>query len=368
MKISKRREVVVIAASIAAAFVLLLLLGISGGFTKGGIVAWAVYYGHSLAGSFSSFLYVAILFACLSAICLVIWSLGGAFLAIAFPRWAKAQANGLPTKTPRDIFMAAFPRMPEMFLILPAVFFLTIVSFAMGEANMFAPAHLHDQLVIGWEHAIFGAYVFAALGAIHYPHWLIEFIIFSFQNMALILIGVGIFLSYVSRERFRELLVAFCIGILAMVPLWLMLPVLSPQDRFINDVYKLPNPPQLALAIADYHPQPEIASFLQSIRKDKTGLPALPTSTIPSAHVFWAAITGYYLFRARRPWRWLGWIVLPFLIASTFGTMLLAQHYFMDVPAGLTIAALSIWLAHDEITSPAFSRETPDGPPGAGGQ
>jgi membrane-associated phospholipid phosphatase len=141
-------------------------------------------------------------------------------------------------------------------------------------------------------------------------------------------------------------------------------PVLSPQDRYIDNIYQLqispPAPASLVVAVANYHPQPEIAAFLQTIRTGKVGLPALPTSTFPSAHVLWAAIAGWYLFQAdadarrngRRTWRrWLGWIALPFLIASTFGTVLLAQHYFMDIPAALVIAALAIWLANSIAVS-----------------
>ena len=348
--LNKREAVeVVIAVSIAVAFFLFFILGAAGGFAGGDVLAWINYYGHMLTSSLSSFLYVSILFICLVAIMLVVWSLGGGFLEIFFPklRMFGRGKNHNENKTPLDIFIAAAKQSREMLLVIPAILFIAIIALAMGDANMFAPARLQDAMVIGWEHAMFGNYVFAALGAIRYPHWLIAFIIFSFENMALFLIGAGILLAYVARDRFRELLVAFCIGILAMVPLWLMLPVLSPQDRFINDAYHLPDSAPLALAVANYHPQPEIANFLATIRTGKDGLPALPTSTIPSAHVFWAALAGYYLFRARRPWNIVGWIALPFLLASTFGTVLLAQHYFMDVPAGLAVAALAIWLAHE---------------------
>jgi membrane-associated phospholipid phosphatase len=81
---------------------------------------------------------------------------------------------------------------------------------------------------------------------------------------------------------------------------------------------------------------------LAQIRTGKENLPALPTSTIPSAHIFWASIVGYYLFRTKK---WLGWITLPVLLASSFGTVLLAQHYFLDIPAGMAVAAIAIWLA-----------------------
>ena len=85
----------------------------------------------------------------------------------------------------------------------------------------------------------------------------------------------------------------------------------------------------------------------------KSGLPALPTSTIPSAHIFWATIAGYYLFRAKK---WLGWIALPFLLASTAGTVILAQHYSIDILIGAFLAAFAVWVAAS-VTSREEVRE-----------
>jgi membrane-associated phospholipid phosphatase len=265
-------------------------------------------------------------------------------LAIILVIISLAQSFIQQSEDTRKVFISAVKRSREMLLIIPTVLFVAIIAIAMGQANMFARARLQDGVVIGWEHSVFGNYVFAALGNIHYPHWLIAFIISSFQNMSLILIAVGMLAAYRAPHRFRELLVAFCIGILLMVPLWLMLPVLSPQDRYINDVYQLPTPTQITSAVASYHPQPELSEFLAGVRVEKTGLPAMPTSTIPSAHIFWAVLTGYYLFRLKK---WLGWITLPVLLASSYGTILLAQHYFMDVPAGIIIGIIAIYLAHE---------------------
>ena len=356
----------ILAASIVAASFWFVLFGLAGGFAGGSASAWVSYYIADSVGSITNFFYDAVLSVCLLVLLLVIWSFSRSFVVLFFPKFStlkkgRGKVAGKKQDAPRDFFVDIAKRSREVLLILPAILFVTVIALAMGEANAFARDRLQDAVVIGWEHALFGTYVFAALGAINYPVWLISFVVFSFDNMALILIGAGALLAYVSRRHFRELLVAFSLGILIMVPLWLTLPVLSPQDRFINNVYQLPQPPQVALAVESYHPSPQISAFLTAARAEKANLPALPTSTIPSAHVFWAALAGYYLFHARRVF---GWIALPFLIASTFGTVLLAQHYFMDVPAGIAVAALAIWLAHDvepayEKVTSAVSRGTP---------
>jgi hypothetical protein len=343
LKLTRRTEIILL-ASLVAALALFFTLGFAGGFAgaaaSNNLAAWISYYGATFAGSLASFFYGAVLFLCGAAVALVIWTLAKSFLIRA--------------ADPRRVFVAALRHSRDVWLIIPAILFVTVVALAMGEANEFARAHLIDGMVIGWEHALFGVYVFAALGAIHYPHWLIEFIIFSFSNMGLTLVGAGILLAYLAPRRFHELIVAFCIGILLMVPIWLLVPVLSPQDRYIDNVYQFATStesPSLAAAVANYHPQPEIENFLQSVRAEKTNLPALPTSTMPSAHVFWAVLAGYYLFRLRRSQRWIAWVALPFLAASTFGTVLLAQHYFMDVPVAIVIAAAAIWLANNAVAS-----------------
>jgi membrane-associated phospholipid phosphatase len=95
----------------------------------------------------------------------------------------------------------------------------------------------------------------------------------------------------------------------------------------------------MATVIANYHPEPQITDFLKTVRAEKADLPDLPTTTIPSAHVFWLGIAGYYFFKSKK---WLGWIMAPFLVASAAGTVLLAQHYLLDVIASLLIVALVV--------------------------
>jgi PAP2 superfamily len=323
-----------ILASIIATLVLFFVIGFSSGFAGGGVNAWVSYYRQEFGGSLPGFFAGTVLFLCLVVIGLVTWSLGMGFLR-----------HG----NPQEIFIAALKRSRDIWLIIPAILFILLAGLVMGEMNYLNRGRLMDTLVIGWEHALFGNYVFAALGAIHYPHWLIVFIIFSFQNMSTTLIVAGILMAYINPKQFRRLLIAFCVGILIMIPIWFAIPVLSPQDRFINNIYYLPTPPSIAVAVAHYHPQTEIVNFLTDVRTGKADLPALPTSTFPSAHVFWAALAGYYLFRLQRSQRWIAWIALPFLIASTFGTILLAQHYFMDIPIAMLIGVLAIWLANNAI-------------------
>ncbi len=314
---------------------------------------WLVFYADALLGGspagFAFGIAAALYFV---AAAYFFWKFAGHLISVAAPRLRKPSERDHPLA----ILRTGLRNLPRVLLIIPAVWLVAIAGIAMGEVNGIARARLADAWLIGAERAIFGNYVFALLGAVHYPHWLAAFIIWSFYNLSIVLLAVGIVIAYASRRRFREFLIAFCLGIMIMLPIWFLLPALSPQDRYIDNVYHLPMPPAVAAAVAEYRPQPEIASFLKSVRAGKAQLPSMPTSTFPSAHIFWAAIAAWYLFRSRK---WLGWIGLPFLAAASFGTVLLAQHYFLDVPAGLAVAAVSIWLARD--TEAEIEEETEKG-------
>src|SRR3989344_6107162 len=95
--------------------------------------------------------------------------------------------------------------------------------------------------------------------------------------------------------------------------------------------------------IAAYQPQAESRKFLEKIRESKNRLGKnLPTTTFPSAHIEWALLFTYYGFRSDKR---LLFAILPLAILSSFGTVFFAQHYFVDIPAGVVIGAIAITIA-----------------------
>jgi hypothetical protein len=225
--------------------------------------------------------------------------------------------------------------------VVPAIMFIIIMSFMLDGMNSIDKTRLLDAGILGWEKSLMGGYGFVMLGSIHYPAWLARFIIWSFEGMSGLLLITAFIIAYVREKLLRELVAAFCFCMILMVPGWFMFPALSPQDRFVDNIYRLPETADIAAAVANYHPEAQIADFLASVRTEKNNLPDLPTSTLPSAHAAWALLAGYYLFRAKK---WLGWIALPFLIASTAGTVILAQHYLLDPVIGIVVAAFAIFV------------------------
>ena len=331
----------VIVGSIVLALALFFALGAIGGFAGGGPWKLALYYADALGNFSSLFFYSAVSLLCFMTILFVAWGTLGNFLGL-FTTPARHSHRAEQEDGPFAVLWSTLRRLGMIFIIIPALFFVLLVALVMGEANAINRTRLYDGAIIGWEQRLTGHYIFAALGSVEYPHWLIVSVIWSFTSMSAALIASGVIVTFINKELIREMVVAFCIGTLLCTFIWLMVPALSPQDRYIDNIYTLPISPQIALAVQGYHPQPEIAHFLAETRTIKASLPDMPTSTMPSAHIFWAAIAAYYLFRAKK---WLGWIALPFFLASSFGTVLLAQHYLMDIPAALFIAGIAVWIA-----------------------
>jgi len=139
----------------------------------------------------------------------------------------------------------------------------------------------------------------------------------------------------------KEAAGAFFLSLIILFIVWFLFPVLSPQDRFLDNVYELPVPGFVEQYVVSYAPSEEIKEFLARMREAKQDLSVFPTNTFPSAHAVWGVLLVYYSARLSR-WLLLG--TLPLAVLSSIGTFLFAQHYFVDLLAGIMAAVFSIAL------------------------
>ena len=219
---------------------------------------------------------------------------------------------------------------------------LLTVFFTIATISTVARSTLQDDLLLRWDWFLMGTSPFLALGNMQYPGWLASGVVLSYSYLVVTVILGEFYLFYKSRFYFREFAAAFALSVVIMAPGWLFLPALAPQGRFIDNNYNLPVPAAMASQLEQYHPQSEIRSFLQTVRDVNSPLDSLPVSTFPSAHICWAVLAGYYLFRSKRTV--LAVALLPLLVLSSLGTVMLAEHYFVDIPAGVASAILAILL------------------------
>lgn len=225
---------------------------------------------------------------------------------------------------------------------IPFVLAFFTLTLAIRQLNVFNAARLQDELLVGWDIFLTHTFLPFTIASIHYPAWFVTAVDFSFGYLGGILALFAAYLFQTRQSLFREAGGAFFLGLMIMFIGWMLFPALSPQDRFLDNIYELPVEESIEPYMAAYHPQEEITVFLEEVRGQKALLQFLPTTTMPSAHVAWALLLVYYSYRA---FRWLIVLFLPFAILSSIGTVLFAQHYFVDIPAGIAIGFLSIWVA-----------------------
>ena len=264
--------------------------------------------------------------------------------------WILALLRGLDPATvfSRTNIVAMLPRVRSfaknvLIVGIPSAIAFFSTSSALGQLNIFNSTRLRDELLFRLDTLLTGTFPPLTTASFSWPHWFIGAVEFSFMHLvwALVIFGAYIFIAH--QHLFREAIGAFFLGLMVLYASWLVFPVLSPHDRFIDNIYKLPTSASVQRYVENYQPQQEIKVFLEKMRESKEGLGVLPTSTFPSAHVAWAVLLVYYAWRLHPL---LGLIAFPFAVLSSLGTFLFAQHYFVDLPAGILVSVFSIWVAH----------------------
>lgn len=247
------------------------------------------------------------------------------------------------SKNIRSFFLKTLVLLRNLsFAGLPFLLSFSVLTMALGPLNSFNATRLRDELLFSWDVFLTSTFPPLSLASFQYPSWFVLAAEKSFFYLVPVFIMFGAYLFFARQRLFREAASAFSLAGIIMFAGWTLFPVLSPHDRFIDNVYNLPISAEVQAYVDAYHPQEEIKMFLEEMRDGKKNSSVLPTSTFPSAHVAWAGLFVYYAWRAHR---WLLVGVVPFAVLSSLGTFFFAQHYFVDFPAGIGVAAVSIFVA-----------------------
>ncbi len=222
---------------------------------------------------------------------------------------------------------------------IPILLNLIILSYLLGYLNVENKGRLVGVELAAIDHSLTGTYPFLSLEMIRLPDLLIKAIELSFLSLPFVLALIAVIAYIKSKWAFSKYAFAFLTTIIMMIPIWMAVPALSPQDRFIDNVYHLDIPPRIETALQGFAPVPEVKKFLKLMRDSKQGLAVMPTSTFPSSHAAWATIAFVYVLEIS-PLSAL--ILSPILLLSTLGTFYLSQHYFIDVPAGVLVGLLAV--------------------------
>ncbi|MCL5267000.1 MAG: phosphatase PAP2 family protein [Bacteroidetes bacterium] len=227
-------------------------------------------------------------------------------------------------------------------MVFPIFLNLFLLSYIVGYVNSANQHRWIDSKLAAADFWLTGTYPFLTLETIKFPVWLIEAVELSFLNLPFLLVIAALYVFFKNKRSFSKYVMAFFLSFAIMTPIWLLVPAMSPQDRFIDDVYQLRDPHGISSALQEYPPVPQVKRFLTHMRQSKKGLEMMPTTTFPSSHAAWATLAAICLLEASPV---AAAVLGPFLLLSTLGTFYLAQHYFVDTLAGVTIGVISTLLA-----------------------
>lgn len=255
----------------------------------------------------------------------------------------------LRQKDPRDFLAAALSRQTlrslagklplYLALVLPLLLGSIVLSFAVGQLNLLNAASLKDGVLFQLDLFLTGTFPPLVLGTIAWPSWFVWLVREAFAGLGPVLVLFAAYLLWKRPRLFHQSVSAFFIATSIMFFGWLLLPALSPYDRYINNAYEEPVQKEAQVFADSYAPHPGVAEFWKETNQKREGLAVLPTTAFPSAHVAWTLLAVYYAALAHRL---LLAAALPFALLSIFGTVLFAAHYFADIPAGLAAALVSI--------------------------
>ena len=133
-------------------------------------------------------------------------------------------------------------------------------------------------------------------------------------------VGVMLYL-FRPRRAYREVMLAFIATAFIGYTLYILVPVAGPRFE-IRHLYDVTFVPRWTLQM-----------WQEQNRFDYDCFPSLHT-----------AVPVVVTVLAFRHMRWLGFVLLPFVVATVISTLYLQMHYFTDVVAGLALVPITVAL------------------------
>lgn len=168
-------------------------------------------------------------------------------------------------------------------------------------------------------------------------------IIWVYMNMTLAMGTIFVLGLVKGKEFFYRVVLSFALVLIIGTPLWAIFPAIPPFDAYYDNTHDLFVPENVKDAMINYHPNPTLASFFDSIKNLNTKFKDFyAITTMPSMHIAWSVIIVYFGFLFYRP---LVIILAPYFVLNGIATIYVLQHYTIDLPTGFITAVVSIWLA-----------------------
>lgn len=166
------------------------------------------------------------------------------------------------------------------------------------------------------------------------------FLIWAYRQIPSIASAVFIVLLIKNVALLKKMILTLFLAAMISFPIWITVPAISPVGMYVSDTLSVGIPEKISDYIKSYPVSERLANNSVAIDQTYTFLKgAQSIQTFPSMHGAWAFIDGYFIFMV---WPPLLIIFLPFLLGTMTGAMYVAQHYAVDIIAGILVATLTI--------------------------
>lgn len=143
---------------------------------------------------------------------------------------------------------------------------------------------------------------------------------------------------------FRKFFLTSVFACFIALPFWAIFPAVTPNEMYRHNIFSVEIPSDIVVA-RDAHPLSKLINAaigsIEPIWIDPENR-TISVTTMPSMHVIWGlevAFFGYLLLRRFAP------IFLLYVFANTLSTVVLLEHYAIDVFAGAIVFILALFAA-----------------------
>ncbi len=166
-----------------------------------------------------------------------------------------------------------------------------------------------------------------------------------YVSLAFGLSGALLFLVLFNKRAFIHLFTAFVVTLIISMPLWYMLPALSPLDAYLYPLIAPTIPADVQRALDRVELNQSIREYTGDLAKLNSGRANwfLPITCMPSMHIAWVTLIVFFLAVAWRPTLL---VTIPYFLLNFMATIYTLQHYTVDVVAGIPLAAVAIMAAY----------------------
>lgn len=179
-----------------------------------------------------------------------------------------------------------------------------------------------------------------------------------YDSLALVSGAVLLLVFLKSVQLFRTFMIGFFMIFYLSIPLWYIMPAVSPSQFLLEgvvgevtaDSYQVVSN-ELALALEDTSPAyvsiySQLVSFWQGKPLILNSLNEFAITTNPSLHIALGVLCVYCAWRVSL---FLGIILAFYQGFNMFATVLLLQHYIIDVPFGLLVGLVGVMFARQSL-------------------